>query len=489
MRAPVSDLLAAEAATHAVVLGAGSAGMLAATALARHVERVTVVDRDRLPSGPELRRGVPQARHSHVLWSGGGQVIESLLPGTVGRLLAAGAHRISLPEQMVSLTAYGWQHRFPATQSVIAASRPLLDWLIREAALREPRIVLREDTDPLGLVGDADRVTGVTVRARQRGAQAAELEADLVVDATGRGSPMKRWLAELSLPPVREDVIDPGIAYATRVYRAPGTARSFPLVTLYADHRAGAPGRNGMLLPVEDGRWMVTVSGTRGAEPPTTEAGFDDFLRTLRHPLIADLVAGLEPLTPVHSSRSSVNRRLFYDRLPRWPEGLVVIGDALAAFNPVYGHGISSAALSARELERALGEHGLKPGLAGTVQRALGGVVDVPWSLATSQDIRYPQCRADTQDPRLGRHAPEHQLAADRIGVLSVVDPTVSAATLEVNTLSAPPERLQAADVRAVLDGGTPLAPLTAPPLTEEEARAAGLSPARPQGQKETDAR
>lgn len=479
MRAPVPNLFAAPAATHAVVLGAGSAGMLAAAALARHVDRVTVLDRDRLPSGPEQRRGVPQARHSHVLWSGGGQVIESLLPGTVGRLLAAGAHRISLPEQMVSLTAYGWQHRFPATQSVIAASRPLLDWLIREAALREPRIAVQEEIDLLGLCGGADRVTGVTVRPRQRGAAAAVLEADLVVDATGRGSPMKRWLAELGLPAVREDVIDPGMAYATRVYRAPAAARSFPLVTLYADHRAGVPGRNGMLLPVEEGRWMVTVSGTRGAEPPTTEAGFDSFLRTLRHPLIADLLAGLEPLTPVYSSRSTANRRFFYDRLPRWPEGLMVTGDALAAFNPVYGHGISSAALAARELERALDEHGLKPGLARTLQRTLGEVVDTPWSLATSQDIRYPGCRADTQDPRLGRHAAEHQLAADRVGVLSVDEPLVSRAALEVNTLSATPDRLQAPDVRAVLDSGTPLVALTAPPLTEEEARVAGLPPDR----------
>lgn len=475
----MSDLFAASAATHAVVLGGGTAGMLAATALARHVDRVTVLDRDRLPSGPDQRKGVPQARHAHVLWSGGGQVIESLLPGTVERLLAAGAHRISLPEQTVSLTAYGWQHRFPATQSMIAASRPLLDWLIQEAALRETRITVREETDLLGLCGDAGRVTGVTVRPRQRGGTAAVLEADLVVDATGRGSLMKRWLTELGLPPVREDVIDPGMAYATRVYRAPAAARRFPLVTLYADHRADAPGRNGMLLPVEEGRWMVTVSGTRGAEPPTTQAGFDTFLRTLRHPLIADLVAGLEPLTPVHSSRSTANRRLFYERLPQWPDGLLVTGDALAAFNPVYGHGISSAALAAQELDRALGERGLGPGLAQAVQRTLGGVVDTPWSLATSQDIRYPGCRTDTQDPRLSRYAAEHQRAADHIGAFTVNDPLVSSAVLEVNTLAGAPGRLQAPDVRTVLESGTHLPPLTAPPLTEEETRAANLTPDR----------
>ncbi|MBW8738748.1 MAG: FAD-dependent monooxygenase [Streptomyces turgidiscabies] len=467
------------ATTSAVVLGAGITGMLAATVLARHVDRVTVFDRDRLPQGPEQRRGVPQARHSHMLWSGGAQVIESLLPGVGDRLLAAGAHRIALPEQLVSLTAFGWQHRFPATHSMIAVSRSLLDWTIREAALREPRITVREDTDLVGLCGTGERVTGVTVRPRHRGGAAAVVEADLVVDATGRGSPMKRWLTELGLPPVREDVIDPGMAYATRVYRAPAGAATFPLVSLFADHRAGVPGRNGMLMPIEQGRWMVTVSGTRGAEPPVTEEGFDAFLRTLRHPLLAGLVADLEPLTPVHSSRSTANRRLFYDRLTPWPDGLVVLGDALAAFNPIYGHGMSSAALSARELDRALDGQGLKPGLAQAVQRTVGEVVDVPWSLATSHDIRYPDCRSDTQDPRLGRHAEEHRQAADLVGMFTINDPLVSAAALEVSTLTGPRDRLQAPEVRAVLASGDHLPPLAEPPLTEEERRAAGLPPRR----------
>jgi 2-polyprenyl-6-methoxyphenol hydroxylase-like FAD-dependent oxidoreductase len=467
------------ATTSAVVLGAGSAGILAATVLARHVDRVTVFDRDRLPRGPEQRRGVPQARHVHTLWPGGGQVIESLLPGIGDRLLAAGAHRIPLPAQMVSLTAYGWQHRFPATHSMISVSRSLLDWLIREAALREPRITLREETDLVGLCGDAGRVTGVTVRPRRRGGTPAMVEADLVVDATGRGSPLKRWLTGLGLPPVREDVIDPGMAYATRVYQAPAGVGGFPLISLFADPRAGVPGRNGVLLPIEQGRWIVTVSGTRGAEPPPTEEGFDAFLRTLRDPLIADVVAGLEPLTPVHSSRSTANRRLFYERLPQWPDGLVALGDALAAFNPVYGHGMSSAALSTQELNRALDGHGLKPGLAQAVQRTLGGVVDTPWSLATSQDIRYPDCRSDTQDPRLGRHAEEHHQGADLVGTFTANHPVVSAAALEVSTLAGPQDGLQAPAVRAVLDSGDHLPPLTAPTLTEEERRAAGLPPGR----------
>ncbi|MDT3397644.1 FAD-dependent oxidoreductase [Streptomyces sp. B1866] len=459
--------------TRAVVLGAGMAGMLAATALARHVDAVTVLDRDRLPDNADARRGVPQAKHTHVLWSGGARVIESLLPGTTDRLLGEGAHRISLPEDLVSLTAYGWQQRFPETQFMIAASRPLLDWTVRDQAQRSPKVTVLGDTDVIGLRGDAGRITGVTCKPRREGTVSV-LEADVVVDATGRGSPMKRWLTGLGLPPVQEDVIDSGMAYATRVFRAPEGARGrFPLVSVYADHRAGVPGRNGILLPIEGGRWMVTLSGTRGGEPPTTEEGFAEYLRTLRHPLIAELVENLEPLTGVQASRSTANRRLFYDRLVSWPDGLVVLGDAVAAFNPVYGHGMSAAALSARAVEATLADGGLRPGMARDVQRAIGAVVDTPWSLGTSQDICYPDVYTQTEDPRLTRFAGERRRQADLIGAVALADPVVCAAALQVNTLSGAADALQAPDVQAVLEkAGTPAA-LTEPTLTQEERHAA----------------
>jgi 2-polyprenyl-6-methoxyphenol hydroxylase-like FAD-dependent oxidoreductase len=436
----------------AVVLGAGMAGMLAATALLRHVDTVTVLERDRLPEGPDPRRGVPQARHTHVLWSGGARFIESLLPGTVDRLRAEGAHRIGLPEDLVSLTAYGWQQRMPETQFMIAASRSLLDWTVRDQALRDDRITVLGDTDIVGLRGDADRVTGVTYKPRGTGGLSV-VEADIVVDATGRGSPMKRWLGVLGLPPVQEDVIDSGMAYATRIFTAPKGARgAFPLVSVYADHRAGVPGRNGILLPIEQGRWMVTLSGTRGAEPPGTESGFADYLDTLRHPLISQLLRHAEPLTPVQASRSTANRRLFYERLVHWPDGLAVVGDAVAAFNPVYGHGMSSAALAAAALDTALTESGgLVPGAAQAAQRAVGAVVDTPWILATSQDICYPDVQTRTEDPRLTRYAVERRRQADLIGGAALLDPVVCSAALLVNTLSGAADALGAPDVQAAL--------------------------------------
>lgn len=449
----------------ALVLGGGLAGMLAARALAPHVGAVTVVERDRYPDGPGLRRGVPQAQHAHLLMSGGAAVIDELLPGTVDRLLGAGAYRIGLPEGTVSLTAYGWQHRFPAAGYMVTCGRPLLDWVVREQVLRDPRVTVLEDTAVIGLCGDPGKVTGA--RVQPAGSSGVELDADLVVNATGRGSPLRCWLAELGAPPVEEDIVDSGIAYATRVFRAP---RRFPPVVLYADHRVPRPGQNGALLPIEDGRWIVTLSGTRGGEPSTDEDGFLAFARGIRHPLIAELIATAGPLTPVHGTRSTVNRRLRVERLAAgWPDGLVVVGDAVAAFNPVYGHGMSTAARAAAALDATVRRHGLGPGLAVAAQRAVAAAVDDAWILAAMQDICYPDCRYDVVDPRLARRSPEGRRLADLVGLAAIREPVVSAATIRVNTLSAPLDSLERAEVVAALRRPAGHPPLTGPPLTPDE--------------------
>jgi 2-polyprenyl-6-methoxyphenol hydroxylase-like FAD-dependent oxidoreductase len=445
--------------------------MLVSTMLARHVAAVTVVDRDELPNGPELRKGVPQARHAHILWSGGARIVESLLPGTSERLYAAGAHRIGIPEGQVSFTAYGWQHRFPASQFMIGCSRALLDWTVRDQACHNPRITVLDKTEVLEVRGDASRVTGVGVRNRKTG-ETDLLEADIVVDTTGRGSPMKRWLEALGVPAPEEEFVDSGMVYATRIFRAPENAASgFPLVSVHADHRVAEPGRNAVLMPIEDGRWIVTISGTRGGEPPADDAGFVDFARTgVRHPLVGELIAKAEPLTSVQRSRSTVNRRFHYERLVQWPEGLIVLGDALAAFNPVYGHGMSAAAHSVLALERELKRHQAgQPGLARAAQRAISTAVDDAWVLATSHDVCYPGCEADTRDPRLTRHAGERQRNADLVGIAATRSPAVNKAAVALNTLSEPMTCLQTPEVMAALRRGPEYPALTAPTLTAEE--------------------
>src|SRR5689334_23658858 len=189
------------APTHAVVLGGGLAGMLAASVLVRHFDEVTVVERDKLPDGPGTRSGVPQARHAHLLMSGGARAIESLLPGTLDALFSAGAHRIGVPNDLVSLSAQGWVPRFPEMQFIVSCSRGLLDWVVRTQALRDNKISVLTGTEPVSLLGDRHAVSGVLVEDRVSREQNC-LDADLHVDATGRGSRLPSWLGSLGLPAV-----------------------------------------------------------------------------------------------------------------------------------------------------------------------------------------------------------------------------------------------------------------------------------------------
>ncbi|WTW92293.1 FAD-dependent oxidoreductase [Streptomycetaceae bacterium NBC_01309] len=463
--------------THGAVLGGGLAGMLAARVLSRHLDRVTVIDRDRLPAGPVQRKGVPQARHAHLLWSGGARLVESLLPGTTDRLSAAGAHRIGVHRDMVTMSAYGWQQRFPETQFLLAASRPLLDWVVRERTLADPRISVLADTDIAELLGDDGHVTGVRYRDRASG-ETRDLAADVVVDACGRGSRLRRWLRPLGVAEPDEDVVDSGITYATRLYRAPhGAATGFPMVSVYADHRVPEPGRSGLVLPVEDGNWIVTLSGTRGGEPPTDEAGFVAFAEGLRHPLVGRVLATAEPIGPVHGSRSTNNRRLHYDRIQRWPDNLVVLGDAMAAFNPIYGHGMSSAARGAVSLDRTLRRHLGTPEMAGIAMRAIAKAIDDPWILAASQDVFYPNCRVDARDPRLSEELHRRQSFSARVGLVGLTDPLVSAAATGVTTLAAPVASLQSPAVVNALRSETVRVPPDAPPMTAEEWAMLGAGP------------
>ncbi|MFE2287124.1 NAD(P)/FAD-dependent oxidoreductase [Streptomyces sp. NPDC059443] len=377
--------------TKAVVLGGGFAGVLAATVLARHAYEVTVVEGGRYPAGPAPRPGLPQAFHSHVLVTAGAEALETLLPGTRAALAARGAHRRGLSDGALILSAGGWFRRHETGAFLISCSRWLMDHVIRERALAGGAVSVRERTRVLGLAGDASRVTGVRV-AREDGSTET-LRADLVVDATGRRSRAPRWLAALGAPPVEEEVVDPGLAYSTRIYRAPAALAShIPAIMLHPDPhpRSGRPGHGATLFPVEDGRWTVTLTGTRAAAPPADGQGFTDCVRALRSPVLAELLAEAEPLGAVRPFRATANRRRYFERRPG-PEGFLVLGDALVAVNPVHSHGMSVALLSAVRIDRELARGGAGPGALPALQAAVAEVADTSWRMVIEQD-RGPAC-------------------------------------------------------------------------------------------------
>ncbi|MFI8090737.1 FAD-dependent oxidoreductase [Streptomyces sp. NPDC086080] len=375
------------ASARAVVIGGSIAGMLAAAAIKEHVGSVEIIEAHELPEGPHPRTGVPQAAHIHFLQSGGAEAVEALLPGTLSLLLAAGAHRVPVTSNMVIYSPEGWYRRWKrATHYVITASRDLTDSVVRGQVLKDPRVGVRTRTKAVALLGGPRHITGVRVR----GADGTEedLRAELVIDASGRASRTPQWLARLGVTGLAEDHIDSGLVYASRFFRAPVPTHDWPVVGVQADPRLPRPANSGGILPIEGDRWHVSLMGAPGAHPTSDPDAFTTYARTLRHPVLADLLKHAEPLTDVRVTHSTANRRYYYERLTPWPDGLVVLGDSVAAFNPVYGQGMSAAAQGAVALRDLLSK-GLTPGLARHAQRAIGKCADTAWALAVGTDIHF----------------------------------------------------------------------------------------------------
>ncbi|GAB7029866.1 FAD-dependent monooxygenase [Streptomyces sp. NPDC021749] len=456
----------------ALVIGGGLAGMLAATALTGHVDTVTVVERDRYPAGRTFRKGVPQARHLHILLSGGRRALEELLPGTVAALTDAGARSLYLPRDLLTRTPAGWQRRFDERRHpTLSVTRPVLDAVVRERALAAAaasptRVELLEATEVTGLTGNADRITGVRIRPRDgvAGARAErELPATLVVDASGRGSRAPQWYAALGRPAPEEETVDSGLAYATRMYR-PKDPDAAPDAGVNVPGWPGCP-RGAAYVPVEDGNWLLTLSGVRGHHPPTDPAEFTAFTATIGDPYVHELLARAEPLSAVHGFRDTCNRRRRFERPGALPEGLLVLGDAGCTFNPVYGQGMSVAALGALAVRGTLtARGGLRPGVAAEAQRAVARAAETAWLAAVGAD--RPYAAGDGARAGLGERLATWYL--DRLTVRAAIDPVVGAAFRDVFCLTAPPARLVGPRVllRTVLLPRRPALP--APPAAVE---------------------
>ncbi|WKX68970.1 NAD(P)/FAD-dependent oxidoreductase [Streptomyces sp. XD-27] len=434
---PVSD---------AVVVGGGLAGMLAVGALLDHVDTVTVVERDRYPAEPVFRKGVPQSRHLHVFLTGGQRALESLLPGTLAELEAAGARRLEAPRDFLTRAPSGWQRRYhEGRHSMISCTRPVFDATVRarvlaDAAKSRTRVAVLEGSEAVGLLGGADRVTGIRVRSRDAGRAERELPADLVVDASGRGSRAPRWLAELGRRPPREEVVDAGIAYTTQMFRPAAPLDAGIAVQARADCPRGA-----VWCPVEDGNWLLTLAGVRGHHPPTESAGVLDFVASLDEPHLRDHVRAAEAVAPAYGFRDTSNRRRRYEAPGGVPDGLVVVSDAACTFNPIYGQGMSVAAMSARALRDIASARDLSaPGFAAAAQAATARAGDTAWMTAVGADRPYAAAD-DTTPPGLPERLRTWYF--NRLVARAAIDRTVGAAFRDLTFMTAGPGRLLAPSV------------------------------------------
>lgn len=393
--------------SRAVVLGGSLAGLCTARVLADHFDQVTVVERDALPDAAAHRGGVPQGRHVHAMLERGRRELERLFPGFDAFVRERGALVLNFGTDFAVLRQDRWQTRRPYRLSGLFLSRPLVDAAVCHLLGRHANVVVRERTEATGLVLGAGSagVAGVTLRPRDGGG-AETLAAELVVDASGRTSRALEWLAALGVPAPEEQVVDSFCGYSTRWYQAPPVER-WPRewwwkgIWLDPDLEGPPSGLTaGILSPCEGDRWIVTIGGIAHNYPPTDEAGFTAALSRLRSPILARAVALAEPISPVYSARMMANRFRHYERWPAAPAGFLAVGDAACAFNPVYGQGMTSAAVCATVLGETLRRHGPHaPDLAAHAFRAQAAFLRQVWDLATGADFRFETTEGER--PRL----------------------------------------------------------------------------------------
>jgi 2-polyprenyl-6-methoxyphenol hydroxylase-like FAD-dependent oxidoreductase len=423
---------------HAIVIGGSMAGLLAARVLADHFEQVSIVDRDTFPARPEPRKGLPQSRHVHVLLWRGQLALERLFPGLQAALERAGAPPVDWIGEARFFSFGGWAPRYPSSYLTHPCSRDLLEWAIRGRLSKFPQVRFLEGQEANGLLSNESRshITGLRLRDRNRPQQGeTELQSDLVVDASGRASRTPAWLEGLGYPAPGETLVNSFLGYATRLYQRPVGFAEWKMLVVRGT--ASANSRGGVINPVEGGRWMVTLAGVGGDYPPTDEAGFLEFARSLDVPNIYEALQAAEPLSPISGYRKTENRWRHYERLARLPENLALLGDAVCAFNPIYGEGMSVAALEALALEQCLSERGERPdldGLGRDFQRQATRAIAGSWLLATGEDYRYPKTEG-------GRRSPVTRLVhryMDRLMTVSNHDPQVFDTFFQVGHLIQP---------------------------------------------------
>lgn len=420
---------------HAVVIGAGIAGLVAAQAVAGAFARITVIDRDVLPAEPGPRRGVPQSRQVHGLLGGGASALEELFPGFQDELVTAGG---VLGDGQVDHHWYldGFRLR-PAPSDIpgYGASRSLIEGVLRKRVAALPGVTITDDVEVVGLAADEPgRVSGVRVSERRADAEETLLAADLVVDASGRGSRAGTWLKGMGYPEPAESTVRIDLVYVTRHYAKRPELLGGRKLGVSVVPSPALP-RMGVVMPEEGDRYALLLAGMFGEEPPTDDAGMLEYARSLAGQEVADVIESAAPLDDPAKMRFPASVRKHYEKLKRRPEGLVVMGDALCSFNPAYGQGMTVAAMEGVLLRRLL--TGGNDRLSRRFFRAAAKLVDAPWALATGGDLRFPQVE--------GKRPPGDKLVnsyLERYRAAASVDPALAATFLRVANLVEPPGRL-----------------------------------------------
>lgn len=388
----------------AIVIGSGIAGLVSAKVLSKYFAEVYLYERDEIPEHPRPRRYVPQGNHFHGLLPGGFDALAEVFPGFHEDLVAAGSQVAGprdiyfyLPEgKSYSFTGY---HPEPLSEAIAkpiyVQSRPLLEHCIRKRVESTKNIVSfhgclieachAQDGSVKGIVGADDEI----------------VEADLVLDATGKQTRTLKWLTDLGYDRPRESVVHCDFAY-TSVFMRSHDPRAFEGVAFFVVPNGGGAGdlrRGGGLVRIEDDLWLLISVGRFGDYPPKNMTGLLEFVRSLPEPRLSELMLTADPVAELAHFRFPKSTRRHFQELRAFPDGLLPIGDAVCHYNPMYGQGMSAACRQALVLDKLLAQRvSNKCGLYRLYQDFFPGVYEetrAPWLLAALADFQIPKCTGD----------------------------------------------------------------------------------------------
>jgi 2-polyprenyl-6-methoxyphenol hydroxylase-like FAD-dependent oxidoreductase len=420
----------------AVVIGAGMGGLTAAAALSDFFSRVTILDRDELPAHPAHRPSIAQGKHLHSLLGGGLRALEQLFPRFNDDLSSHGAVRCQagldirydrpgfdpFPQRNV-----GW-HSF-------SMSRPLIEFVVRSRVEQLSNVTIRGRCNVVQIEAAREGSGAAGVRFENENKDMESLKADLVIDASARGTCTMAFLKACNSPTPEETSIGVDMSYATAIFNIPAHATAdWKGALVLPDPRASSLA--GALTPLEGGRWIVSVGAAHGDKPPSDHDGFMRYARQLRTPTIYDAICHAEPVGNVERFAFPESVRRHFEKLKTFPRGLLPISDVICRFNPAYGQGMSVASIEAAELKRLLGEREEEgdplAGLASTFFSSTTPLIDTPWNVANF-DFVYPKTRGVRPE---GFDATLKFLSA--LNRLAARDPAVHKLMMEVQHLLRP---------------------------------------------------
>lgn len=388
---------------HAIVIGGSLAGLMTARVLAGHFDRVTILERDTIDAQPAPHKSIPQGNHLHSLLLGGQQVMSALYPGFTDKLEALGSVRARQGKEFTFYFPDGKAYWVTGTVreprdmgfDLFCQSRGLLEYCVRQCTRELPNVQFESESIVQTLVHENGRIHGVQYT---RSGDTQGLAADFVVDASGRGSRTPRWLTELGFQPPQETIIGVDLAYASTKFRIPETYDASDRAMVVS----GPPPEfsNGAFMEeIEGGLWHVTLAGRFGDYPPGDEDGFLAYAHRLPSRKLYELIKDAKREADILQYRFPTSVQRHYERLTAFPEGFLVLGDAICSFNPIYGQGMSSAALQVKALQEVLAKRaqdgqGLEA-LAPAFFPKAAEATATPWIIAANQDFAFPKTQGE----------------------------------------------------------------------------------------------